>query len=59
MLREVTLRRVQADFDAVNFSVSMAFAVKKLKKLGSPRLDALLGEAYEALGRMKPLLRCV
>lgn len=57
MLREVTLRRVQADFDAVNFSVSMAFAVKKLKKLGSPRLDALLGEAYEALGRMKPLLR--
>lgn len=57
MLREVTLRRVQADFDAVNFSVSMALAVKKLKKLGSPRLDALLGEAYEALGRMRPLLR--
>lgn len=57
MLRELVLRRVQGDFDAVNFSVAMVFALRRLKRLGIPALDALLAGAYGALERLRPILR--
>lgn len=57
MLRELVLRRVQGDFDAVNFSVAMVFALRRLKRLGIPRLDGQLRGAYAALERLRPILR--
>ena len=56
MTHEWTARKCQMQIDTVNFSVSMAFALKKLKGLGCTRLDECIGESYEHLKRLRPLM---
>ena len=56
MLHEWNLRHCQAEIDTVNFSVSMAFTMRKLRRLGYAELDECLSEAYGSLARLRPLM---
>lgn len=56
MTHEWTARKCQAQIDTVNFSVSMAFALQKLKKLGFPSLDSCIGDSYKHIDRLRPLM---
>lgn len=56
MTHEWTARKCQMQIDTVNFSVSMAFALKKLKSLGFERLDECIGESYGHLKKLRPLM---
>ena len=56
MLHEWNLRHCQAEMDTVNFSVSMAFTMRKLRRLGYAELDECLSEAYGSLARLRPLM---
>lgn len=56
MLHEWNLRHCQAEIDTVNFSVSMAFTMRKLRRLGYAELDERLSEAYGSLARLRPLM---
>lgn len=56
MTHEWTARKCQMQIDTVNFSVSMAFALKKLKGLGFERLDGCIGESYACLKKLRPLM---
>ena len=56
MTHELTARKCQMQIDTVNFSVSMAFALRKLKGLGFERLDECIGESYGHLKRLRPLM---
>ena len=56
MTHEWTARKCQMQIDTVNFSVSMAFALKKLKGLGFERLDECIGESYGHLKKLRPLM---
>lgn len=55
-VHEIALRRVQSDFDTVNYSVSMVFTMQKLRKLHDPELDRHMEKAYESLDRLRPVL---
>ena len=57
MMHEIMKRHLAGDLDAVNYMVSLARAVKRLKKLNDKALDAHLAPAYDALSRMKTVLR--
>lgn len=56
MLHEWNTRHSQAEIDTVNFSVSMALALKKLRDLGYSRLDECIGESYRHLQALRPLM---
>lgn len=56
MLHEWNTRHSQAEIETVNFSVSMAFALKKLKNLGFSRLDECIGDSYRHLQALRPLM---
>lgn len=56
MLHEWNLRHCQAEIDTVNFSVSMAFTMRKLRRLGYAELDECLSETYGSLARLRPLM---
>ncbi|MGI6025880.1 MAG: MutS-related protein [Candidatus Scatomorpha sp.] len=56
MLHEWNLRHCQAEIDTVNFSVSMAFTLRKMRSLGYAELDECLSGAYERLARLRPLM---
>lgn len=56
-VHERTLRRVQTDFDTVNYSVSMIFTLHRIRKLHNPSLDVHLQKAYESLDRLRAVLR--
>lgn len=55
-LHEWNTRHCQAEIETVNFSVSMAFTLKKLKQLGISELDECMGDAYERLKKLRPLM---
>lgn len=55
-VHEVALRKVQSDFDTVNYSVSMIFTMRKLRKLHDAELDRHMLKAYESLDRLRPVL---
>lgn len=50
-------RRCQLDFDTVNYTINMVFALRKLQKLRDPELDAHLSPVYPSLERLRPVLR--
>lgn len=56
MLHEWNTRHSQAEIETVNFSVSMALALKKLKNLGFSRLDECIGDSYRHLQALRPLM---
>lgn len=50
-------KKCERDFDTVNYSVSMIFALHKIRKLKNPRLDQHLQEAYDNLDRLRSVIR--
>ena len=56
-LREFALRRVRREFDTLNYSVAEVFALRRVQKLGIPDLDRELTGAYEALKKLRFVLR--
>lgn len=57
LVHEIARRRVQSEFDTVNYTVSMVFALHRLRKLRHPDLDRHLAPAYRCLDRLRPVLR--
>jgi hypothetical protein len=57
LVHELAKRRVQQEFDTVNYTVSLVFALHRLRKLRSPALDAQISPAYQCLDRLRPVLR--
>ena len=55
-VHEIALRRVQRDFDTVNYSVSMVFTMHKLRKLHDPELDLHMSKAYKSLDLLRPVI---
>jgi hypothetical protein len=56
-IHELRIRKIQRDFDTVNYTVSMIFALNKIRKLKDPELDKLLTPAYESLDRLRSVIR--
>jgi len=56
-IHETSRRRCGKDFDTVNYTVNMIFAIRRLRRLHDPELDALLAPAYESLDRFRSVLR--
>lgn len=57
LAHELRIRQVQSDFDTVNYTVSMAFVLRRLRRLHHKELDVQLQEAYQALDGLKAVLR--
>ncbi|MBE6989909.1 MAG: hypothetical protein E7426_04080 [Ruminococcaceae bacterium] len=57
LTHELARRRVQSDLDTVNYTVSMVFALHRLRRLRSPLLDVHLSPAYRDLDRLRAVLR--
>lgn len=57
IVHETVKRKIEKDFDTVNYSVSMIFALHKIRKLHAPMLDAHLQPAYTALDRLRSVIR--
>lgn len=55
--REYRKRRCQDDFDTVNYTVTMVFALQKITKLKDPALDRCIADAYRNLDPLRPILR--
>lgn len=56
-LHEFRLRKIQRDFDTVNYTVSMIFSLHRIRKLKAPVLDRHLTEAYKSLDRLRSVIR--
>lgn len=57
LLHENRLRKCQRDFDTVNYTVSMVFALQKIRKLKFSELDSHLQDAYQNLNRLQAVIR--
>lgn len=56
-LHEFRIRKIQRDFDTVNYTVNMIFALHRIRKLKAPDLDCQLTEAYKSLDRLHSAIR--
>jgi len=56
-VHEFGKRKSQRDYDTVNYTVNMIFAVRKLRRLHDPELDAHMGKAYASLDRLRAVIR--
>ncbi len=50
-------KKCQTDFDTVNYSVSMIFALHKIRKMKDPEVDQSFQTAYDNLDRLRSVLR--
>lgn len=50
-------KKCQTDFDTVNYSVSMIFALHKIRKMKNPEIDSYFQTAYTNLDRLHSVLR--
>ena len=57
LVHERMQRVVQRDLDTVNYAVSMIFAMRKLRKLRSSKLDSFMAPAYDSLDRLRSVIR--
>lgn len=57
LVHEVAKRRVQREFDTVNYTVSMVFALHRLRRLHHPELDERMAAAYRSLDRLRAVIR--
>ena len=57
MVHELRKRKIQGDFDTVNYSVAMIFALHRIQKLKAPVLDEHLHPMYESLDRLRSVIR--
>lgn len=56
-VHELRIHKIQNDFDTVNYTVGMIFALHRIRKLKDPALDSLLTEAYKSLDRLRSVIR--
>ena len=56
-VHEFGRRKSQLDYDTVNYTVNMVFAIRKLRKLRDDKLDALMAKAYDSLDRLQAVIR--
>lgn len=56
-VHEFGKRKSQRDYDTVNYTVNMIFAVRKLRRLRDPELDTHMGKAYASLDRLRAVIR--
>lgn len=56
-VHEFRLRRIQRDFATVNYTVAMVQTLERIRKLKRPELDRWLAGGYEALDRLRSVLR--
>ena len=56
-IHEFGKRRSERDYDTVNYVVNMVFAMRRLRKLCDPALDAQMQPAYESLDRLQAVIR--
>ena len=57
LVHERRKKKCQVDFDTVNYTVSMVFALHRIKKLKNAALDEYLKEAYENLEHLRSVIR--
>jgi len=57
LVHELAKRRVQREFDTVNYTVSMVFALHRLRRLHHPELDEQMASAYRSLDRLRAVIR--
>jgi len=57
LLHEFVKKRVERDFDTVNYSVSMIFALRSIRKLHDAGIDAELKDAYGHLDNLRSVIR--
>lgn len=50
-------KKCQGDFDTVNYTVSMVFALHRIRKLKNAELDQHLQDAYDNLDRLRSVIR--
>lgn len=55
-LHEFRIRKIQRDFDTVNYTVNMIFALRRIQKLKDPVLDGHLTEAYKSLDKLRSVI---
>lgn len=56
-VHEFRLRRIQRDFATVNYTVAMVQTLERIRRLKRPELDRWLAGGYEALDRLRSVLR--
>ena len=56
MVHEFGKRSSQLDYDTVNYSVSMIFAMQRLRRLHNTKLDSHLAPAYTSLDRLQAVI---
>jgi len=56
-IHEFRKRRIQRDYDTVNYIVSMIFAAQRLRRLRDPELDRQMAQAYASLDRLRSVIR--
>ncbi len=56
IVHEIAKRQVQRDLDTVNYTVSMVFALHRLRKLRHPGLDKQLEPAYRSLDSLRAVI---
>lgn len=57
LVHEFGVRRSQLDYDTVNYSVNLIFAMRKLRRMHDAELDRQMTTAYESLDRLRAVLR--
>lgn len=56
-LHEFRIHKIQKDFDTVNYTVGMIFALHRIRKLKDPDLNSHLTAAYGSLDRLRSVIR--
>jgi len=56
-VHEFAKRKTQREYDTVNYTVNMIFAMRKLRRLHEPELDRQMTEAYACLDRLQSVIR--
>lgn len=56
-MHEYRRKRCQEDFDTVNYTVSMVFALHRIRKLKNEELDFFIKDAYDHLDRLRSVIR--
>ena len=51
------VRRIRDDYDTVNYTVSMVLTMNRIRKLHDPFLDSHLEHSYDALDRLRSVIR--
>lgn len=57
IVHELRIKKIERDFDTVNYTSSMIFSLHKIKKLKDPELDKHLTSAYISLNRLRSVIR--